>query len=332
MTGQTFAPPSPWLRNSYVQTILPFLVKRAPRLCLDRERWELPDGDFLDVDICRPPADAGPPRGFAILLHGLEGSSRARYMLGTMELCPARRILAIAVNFRTCSGVPNRLPRAYHCGDSEDLGHVVAEVRRRFPGLPGAIVGYSAGGNVALKWLAEERGRVPAEIRGAAVASVPFSLRAVAEHNDRAPHFLIREFFLRTLRPKALAKAVRFPGLLDPAAVRASTTFRAFDHSVTAHLHGFRDAGEYWRRCSSRDLVGAIDVPCLVLGAADDPIVPASVIPVDEIRRNRHLNLEITPHGGHVGWVGGSPLAPRFWAEERAISFVDDLLSREPRS
>jgi predicted alpha/beta-fold hydrolase len=315
--------PQWWLRNAYVQSCFPFFVRRGTALRLERERWETPDGDFVDVDLCRP---REAPRGFVLLLHGLEGSSRARYMLGTLERCVERRLLGISVNFRTCSGTMNRLLRAYHSGDSDELRFFVAETRRRYPGLPGGVIGFSLGGNVLVKWLAEEGAAVPPEVRGAVAVSVPFDIRGVALANDRPQRWLVREFFLRTLRAKALWKAARFPGALDPAAVRAATTIRAFDDAVTAPLHGFRDAEDYWRRASAGPLVGAIKRPCLVMAANDDPIVPSSVIPRDAIRKNPHLTLEETARGGHVGFVAGTARAPRFYAEERAVRWLEEKI------
>jgi hypothetical protein len=317
--------PSRVIANRYVQTIIPFVYRRAVQAPLERERWETPDGDFVDVDLARP---EGPPRALALVLHGLEGSSRARYVLGAIERLTAGGVLALAPNFRACSGELNRLPRLYHCGDSDELRFLVAEALRRRPDLPLVLLGFSAGGNVLVKWLAEEGAAVPAALRASAAVSVPFDLAAVARWNDRLRHKLIREFFLRTLRAKALLKAERHPGVLDPCAVRRASTFCAFDHDVTAALHGFASGEDYWRRASAGPLIGGVRAPLLVLAAEDDPIVPSLVIPREAIARNPHVSLETTPRGGHVGFVAGSPLRPRFFAEERATEFLLERIGR----
>jgi predicted alpha/beta-fold hydrolase len=191
------------------------------------------------------------------------------------------------------------------------------------------VAGFSLGGNVAAKWLGERGADLPAEVRAGAVISVPFDLAACARALD-GPGFwplVYRERFLRMLRRKAVAKAQRFPGLLDATAVRAARTFREFDDRATAPLHGFADAGDYWSRCSAGRFLPGVRRPLLALAAADDPMVPAGALPRAEVRANPAVELQVLPGGGHVGFVAGPPWSFRFWAEGRAAEFLAARLS-----
>jgi predicted alpha/beta-fold hydrolase len=229
-------------------TITASLARAPLRLPLRRERWELPDGDFLDVDRLDA-ADRDAP--LLVICHGLEGSSRSGYVLGVMDRARARGLATCALNFRGCSGELNRLPRFYHSGETGDLAHALERLAEERPGRTIGLVGFSLGGNVVTKLLGERGAEIPA--RAAAVVSVPFDLAGCCAALD-GPGLLTRvyrERFLRTLRPKALAKARRFHGLLDEARVREARTLRAYDDAVTAPLHGFADAGDYYARSSS---------------------------------------------------------------------------------
>ncbi|MGH7297230.1 MAG: YheT family hydrolase [Polyangiaceae bacterium] len=311
------------LGNAYVQTAYPVLVRRPRAVPVVRERWETPDGDFLDVDICAP---EGPARGFLVLLHGLEGSTHSGYVRGSMVLARARGIAAIGLNFRTCGGEPNRLVRTYHSGETGDAAFVVARAIERWPGLPGAVCGFSLGANVALKWMGEEGDALPAAIRGGVAVSCPFDLARCAARLDALVNWPIREHFLLPMRRKAAEKARRFPGRFDARAAARATTLRAFDDAFTAPVHGFRDAEDYWRRASSAPFLAAIARPALIVQALDDPLIPEEAIPRAALAMHRHVKLEAHRRGGHVGFVHGSALSPRYWAEERAIEFVGGLL------
>jgi hypothetical protein len=317
--------PARGLAHPFAQTVFGVLTRRAPALPIARERVETEDGDFLDLDWLEARGDA-PARGFVALVHGLEGSARSPYMLGALALAHARGLAAVAMNFRSCSGEPNRLARSYHSGETGDLALVLRRVAARWPRLAGAVIGFSLGANVTLKWLAEQGERAPEAVRGGVAISCPFDLGACARRLDERSGWWLRVHFLRTLRRKALVKAAQFPGRLDEAAIRRASTFRTFDDIVTAPLHGFRDAEEYWRLASSGASLGDIRRPALLLSAEDDPLIPASSIPVAAARANPALRLEVTARGGHVGFVAGSVLAPRFWAEERAIAFAERLI------
>jgi uncharacterized protein len=316
--------PARWLPGAHAMTVFASVARLHPRPRARRERWELPDGDFLDVDLLgAPPSDAPA----LVILHGLEGSSRAPYVRGLAALALRAGLAPVAVNFRGCSGTPNRLARSYHSGDTGDLAHVVRGLAARRPGRPIVLCGFSLGGNVVVKWLGERGDDLPPEVRGGAAISVPFDLARAARALDAAGFWSLvyRERFLRKLRAKALEKARRFPGSLDPAVIRAADTFAAFDAAVTAPLHGFPSAEAYWAECSGARFVPGVRRPLLLVAAVDDPIVPGDTVPVEAARANPAVTLVATEAGGHVGFVAGSPFWPSFWAEARAAAFVAEL-------
>lgn len=327
----TYAP-APWLPGGHAMTVFASVARVFPRPRARRERWELPDGDFLDVDRYAPPAVAGTPatpRPVLVVCHGLEGSSRAGYVRGLVAVALSRGLDALAMNFRGCSGAPNRLPRAYHSGDTGDLAHVVDRLVAEAPGRPVLLAGFSLGGNVVAKWLGERGDALPREVLGAAVISVPYDLAASARAIDGAGFWswVYRERFLRRLRGKLADKARRFPGALDFARAAGARSFAEYDAAVTAPLHGFPSAEDYWSRSSSGPLLGGVRRPLLALSSLDDPIVPAETIPVAAARANRHVTLETTEAGGHVAFVSGWPFWPSFWAERRAVDFLTALAS-----
>ena len=307
--------PAPWLFGPNLMTVFGPIFRPGPHVPLTRERWELSDGDFVDVDRMAGPRDAP----LLLLLHGLEGSSSAHYIRGLLAQAEARHWRALALNFRGCSGDMNRLVRSYHSGETGDLGELV----RR--GLVEAdrivLAGCSLGGNVLVKWLGEQGASVPREIKAAVALSVPFDLALSARTLD-GPGFwrwVYRTRFLRTLKRKSLAKLKKFPGAADPDRVRRARTLFEFDDALTARVHGFGSAPDYYAQSSSRSFVERVRVPLLLLSAADDPFIPAQCIPRPA---NRSVTLEISPEGGHLGFVEGPPWRPRFYAERRAVEFL----------
>ncbi len=306
-------------------TVYAHLARLARRAPARRERWELPDGDFLDVD--RYPA-ASPDAPLVVVCHGLEGSSRAPYVRSFVAAALARGFAAVALNLRSCSGEPNRLPRLYHAGDTGDVAHAAERLTAERPGRPLVLAGFSLGGNIVATWMGERGDALPREVRAAAVVSVPFDLARSARAIDGPGlmNLVYRERFLRRLRRKALAKARRFPGTVDPAAARGARTFAAFDDGVTAPLHGFASAHDYWARSSSGRYLGGGRRPLLAIAAADDPLVPPESLPLERARANPLVSLEVLPAGGHVAFVAGNPWRPRWWADARAVAFLAEAV------
>jgi predicted alpha/beta-fold hydrolase len=297
-------------------------------LAYRRERLDTPDGDFIDLDwIDQHPVVPDAP--FLIVLHGLEGSSRAKYVLGVLSEAAAHGWDGVAVNFRSCSGELNRLPRFYHSGETEDLDFVVSTLVARSPQRPLALAGYSLGGNVLLKWLGERGQKVPDQVRAAAAVSVPYDLGVAAHCVDHGVGRVYGHVFLRTLKAKALAKAARFPGLVDPQLVRGLFSFAQFDEHVTAPIHGFASARDYWTRSSSLPWLDAICRPTLLISACDDPFLPSTHLPRDTVAQSSFLEAEFTPRGGHVGFIEGAwPGAERYWADRRVTAFLTSVTRR----
>lgn len=319
--------PAWWLRGRHAQTIGGKVFRPDLRIALERERLETPDGDFLDLDIAPAPR-AGAP--VVLVLHGLEGSARRRYMLVTYRELLARGLQPVGLNFRSCSGEPNRTPRFYHSGETDDLRYILGELAGRFPDTPIGAVGFSLGGNVLLKYLGEEGAGEP-YLTAAVAISVPYDL---AEGCRRLESGLMgrvyTEYFMRNLRRKMEAKAALLEQHCDLAAVRRARTLREFDDAATAPLHGFRDAADYYERSSSARFLNGIRVPTLLLHAEDDPFLPSCGIPRDAARENPFLVAGLTERGGHVGFITGPvPWAVRFWAEEEAARFLGEQLAQD---
>ncbi len=328
----TYAP-ARWLPSAHAMTVFASVARVFPRPRGRRERWELPDGDFLDLDRYLPDPSGGDDPAAAplvVICHGLEGSSRTGYVRGLVAMALSRGLGALALNFRGCSGEANRLPRFYHSGETGDLALVVDRLVAERPGRPLLLAGFSLGGNVVVKYLGERGEAAPAEVLGALAVSVPFDLALCAGAID-GPGFWSRVYrtrFMRRLRRKAAEKGRRFPGAFDAAAAAGARTFAEFDAIVTAPLHGFASAEDYWARCSARRFLAGVRRPLLAVSSLDDPIVPAPAIPFAEARANPAVTLETTAAGGHVAFVGGWPFRPTFWAERRGADFLAALAAK----
>jgi predicted alpha/beta-fold hydrolase len=328
--------PAPWLPGPHLQTVWGNLTRNRRSADRLRETLETPDGDELVLDRLEPPhaAAAGTPR--LLVLHGLEGSSDSVYVHGLMGLARARNWRAIALNFRSCARmpgdtslwIPNRRPRLYHSGETTDLGFVLERLSHEEAEDPSPLLvaGVSLGGNVLLKWLGEN----PAQtiVRAAAVISVPFDLGAGGRYMETGLGPLYVRHLLSTLRRKAVDLAARFPeaaSKLDVPALLAAKTFFAFDDAATAPLHGFAGAQDYYERSSSLRFVGRIATPTLAISAQDDPFLPARVLEDVAREKSAAVELLVTRHGGHAGFVGGT-WRPRYWAEERAVEWLASRL------
>jgi predicted alpha/beta-fold hydrolase len=317
--------PAWWLPGPHAQTIAGRMLRLGRSFPLRRERIETPDGDFLDLDFTPAPRE-GAPR--VLLLHGLEGSARRGYALITYAELAAAGLQGVGLNFRSCSGEPNRLPRLYHSGETGDLRFVLDHLAERFPDVRRGAIGFSLGGNVLLKLLGEEGEGARRWLETAVAISVPYDLAAGADHLERsAMGRFYRRRFVRSLQRKLEAKRALVADEVDLHRALRARTFREFDDAATAPLHGFADAAEYYRLSSSARYLEAIRIPTLLLHAEDDPFLPPHALPREAIARNPYLVPVITSRGGHVGFIGGPPWAPRFWAESEAVRFLAARLS-----
>ncbi|HET9929917.1 MAG TPA: hydrolase [Polyangiaceae bacterium] len=317
--------PAWWVPGAHAQTLWAKFARPRPRLPTRIERWPTPDEDF--VDILRLDAAADRPRLF--LLHGLEGTVRSHYVGGLFQMAWQRGWGADMLVFRSCGDEPNRARRFYHSGETGDLGYCIDRVLGDFTQAPLVLCGVSLGGNVLLKWLGEHGGQLPPRIRAAAAVSVPFDLERGSRHVSRGFSRIYERHFLRTLRQKAVAKHERFPDLFDLNTMRRARTLYEFDDAVTAPIHGFRSAQDYYSRSSSLGYLDRIRVQTLLLSARDDPFLPAAVL--DEVSRIALRNASLVPEfhdrGGHVGFVGGTPWSPRYFVELRVGAFFDEALA-----
>jgi len=290
------------------------------------ERWRTPDDD--EVELHR--VDAPPGRPHLLLLHGLEGGPQSHYVGGLLDQARRRGWGAELLVFRSCGPVPNRARRFYHSGETEDLALVVDRLAAEHPGSPLLVAGVSLGGNVLLKYLGERGDRVPAAVRAAAAVSVPYDLGRGSRHIGRGFGRVYERHFVRSLRRKALEKLARYPDLYASERLAAARSLLEFDDVVTAPVHGFASADDYYDRSSSLRFLAGIRRPTLLLSAEDDPFLPAEVL--DEVRRvargNDCLDVDFVPHGGHAGFVGGRlPWRPVYWAEDRVIGFLAEVLA-----
>jgi uncharacterized protein len=294
-----------WLPGGNLQTIWAATRSRRhlgqpPRFV--RERWNTPDGDFIDVDHIASPAP-GAARRHLVLFHGLEGSFESQYAQAFCAIAEQRGWACSVPHFRGCSGELNLAPRAYHSGDFEEVGWILARLRER-AGAPLLVVGISLGGNALLRW-AEESGPAAAAT-AAAVCAVcsPIDLAAAGRAIDRGFNWLVySRMFLRTMKPKALAKLDQHPGLFSRDRLLAARTLYEFDNVFTAPLHGFKDTPDYWARASAKPHLAAIRIPALVLHARNDPFVPAASLPAHV--QGGHVQLWQPDEGGHVGFPHG---------------------------
>jgi len=317
--------PARWLRGRHAQTIGGRVLRRERPLPFRRERVETPDGDFVDLDF--PELGVGAAAPMVVLLHGLEGFARRGYALNVYRELAARGVAAVGLNFRSCSGEPNRKARFYHSGDTGDIRHVLKLLAARWPERHLGAVGFSLGGNALLKYLGEEG--AAALVSAAAAVSVPYDLGAGADLLER--NRMGRWYtgmFIKTLIDKAEAKGpLMHAAGIDLERVRRARTFREFDDAATAPLHGFAGAADYYRRSSSAGFVSRIRVPTLLLQADDDPFLPPEAFPWEAVRANPWVQAVLTSGGGHVGFIGGSAFRPVFWAERQAARFLAERLA-----
>lgn len=314
-----------WLKTAHLQTVYPALLRKvATPPIMHRERLITPDQDFIDVVFCGEGAQP-----IVMLLHGLSGSSKSGYIVGLQSALWRQGWRSAALNFRGCSGEPNRLARCYHSGDTEDIDFLYRTLREREPDTPLAAVGFSLGGNVLLKWLGEQGANI--SLVAAAAVSVPLVLNICASKLDRGFSKIYRKHLLSELKHYLEAKLhyLKRHGIDEEAAkierlgdLSGVDSFWQYDDRVVARLHGFKDVHDYYRRSSSRQFLKSIRVPTLLIQALDDPFMTPEVLPGPE-ELSASVIMEVTSRGGHVGFVcGRNPLKPNYWLEQRIPCFL----------
>jgi len=304
-----------WLPGGHAQTIWPLLIKQEA-LKLRRERWDTPDGDFIDVDW----VDGPPQAPLLVLFHGLEGSSRSHYELSTAHACRKAGWRLALPHFRGCSGELNRRPRAYHSGDSDEIDWILRRLQAANGGRPLHAAGISLGGNALLKW-AGERGAAAAElVTGVAAICAPLDLAACGHHLARGFNRVYTQYFLKTLKAVSAARLRQFPGLFDEARMLAAINLYQFDDAVTAPVHGFAGADDYWQRASAKPWLKSIAVPAVAVNPKNDPFLPAAYLP-STADVSPQVRLEQPAGGGHVGFVSGAFPGNLDWLPQRLLHF-----------
>ncbi|MEO6353291.1 MAG: alpha/beta fold hydrolase [Oxalobacteraceae bacterium] len=306
----------PWLPNGHLQTIYPATCIAKPPVAYRRQRWDAPDGDFIDIDFVDGPI--GQP--FVVLFHGLEGSSDSHYARALMALIAARGWSGAVPHFRGCSGEPNRTPRFYHSGDTQELDWIIRRLRTEMQHASRFYAaGASLGGNVLLRWLGESQHQ--AEIIDAACAvSAPLDLAQGGAALSHGINRLYTHMFLKTMKAKSLQKLQQFPGLFDRKKMLQARNLYDFDNIVTAPLHGYRDTNDYWDRASARHVLGDITLPTLVLNARNDPFLPGRHLPLQAAAA---VLLDYPEQGGHIGFASGALPGNLDWLPQKMLGFLD---------
>jgi uncharacterized protein len=315
--GEYMAPA--WLPGGQLQTIYAYCLRQTPAFTYRRERWETPDGDFIDLDWL----DAFTHESrLLVLFHGLEGCSRSHYAVSLMNQLRGEGWCGVVPHFRGCGGEINRLPRGYHAGDSAELGWILYRLKKEKPRSRLHVVGISMGGNDLLKWLGQQGDHALDVVHRAVAVSVPLDLQIAANQLDHGWNRLTyTRDFLRTMKPKVLKKIAAHGLDLDPRVIRATSTFREIDNLYTAPIHGFRDADDYWMRSSSRSWLRHIKVPTLLINARNDPFFPGHALPKrSEVAEA--VALEYPESGGHLGFVSGRFPGQFNWLPRRILSFL----------
>ncbi|MDZ7771167.1 MAG: alpha/beta fold hydrolase [Balneolaceae bacterium] len=286
--------PAAWCRGGHAQTIASSLLGDTSKPPHRRVEIPTPDDDFLELDLAGE-ENEGP---CVVLFHGLEGSSDRYYMASMMRALATEGFAACAVNFRSCGSRMNRRPRFYHSGETDDYRTVFEWADRHFPGRRLTAVGFSLGANALLKYLGEEGGETP--LYAAAAVSAPYDLKLGSLALSRGFNRLYEQLFLRTLRQKLARKREHHPELPS----FEGTTLYGFDHKVTAPVHGFNGAEDYYYTCSARRFLEDIRTPSLLVHSREDPICPVEALPMQKILANPDLDYLLTDSGGHVGFRG----------------------------
>lgn len=310
-----------WLPGGHLQTIYSALIISAPEVDYQRERWDTPDGDFIDVDWLIPTNGNVDDSPLVVFFHGLEGNSERDYVRSLMDLLQRKGWRGVAVNFRGCSGEPNRLPRAYFAGDSAEIDWILRRLRAQYPTTPLFATGVSLGANALLKWTGEYGAQAREIIDAVVTVSAALDLQVTGNTLDRGGfNQFYTDYFLESLKKKAAQKLEQFPGLFNGESLENIKTLREFDDLVTAPLHGFKNTDDYWTRASSKPYLVDIRVPTLLINARNDPFLPESALPV-AAEVSTAVTLEFPETGGHVGFVSGSFPGKHEWLPERILEF-----------
>jgi len=318
--------PNPLLQNTHIQTVLGATVREQSGIEFRRERIELPDGDFVDLDFADPEgatwAELGNHKPIAMFIHGLEGNARSGPACQIYRDLSRRGVRCLGMNLRSCSGEINRTARLYHAGATEDVAFVHKWLEKRFPGIPIGFIGVSLGGNILLKYLGENGEQLAGRVAAAVAISPPFDLLAGSYVMAQGVGKLYTQRLLAPLKEKVRGIAPLVKDIVDLDRLDDVSDFRTFDDLYTAKLHGFDGVDHYYESQSSQNFLEGIRVPTLLLRAQDDPFFDPADLPRRIVARNPYLYASFPAHGGHVGFVEGTPGNYGFWAERQTTRFL----------
>lgn len=322
--------PSWWAINRHVQTIYPRFFQKRAKIDFRHERLPLPDGDFVNLAWV---GDTKKARGLVVMFHGLEGSIKSHYANDMAANLQQQGYLVVLMHFRGCGGENNLLPRAYHSGETQDAWYFINWLEQQYPDLPKVAIGFSLGANMLLKLLGEQPQQTL--LRAAIAISPPFRLEQCALSINQGFARLYQAYLLKSMVNKLLSKmqSLDYGGLLkiNGTGAKALKNFREFDEHVTATLHGFAGADDYYQRCSAVHFIHKIQTPTLVLHAKDDPFMNERVLP-NEDQLSSDVRLELSEKGGHVGFMQGTPWRPVIWTHQRVNAFFADFLTNKQNS
>ncbi len=328
MIKQSSFEPCKWGKNAHVQTFWPTIIERHQQISYIHQRLETEDGDFLDLAwSALPVGNCTSP--ILVLFHGLEGSVESPYIKRIFKAARSEGWVAILMHFRGCSGEPNKKIRRYHSGETADTDFLLHYLKKRFPRAPLFAVGFSLGGNALLKYQGEKKENSP--LKAAIAVSVPFKLDSCATKLETGFSRVYQKYLMSCLKSNIKKKM----SLLDYSdyislsedQIDQLKTFREFDEHITAPIHGFKGADDYYEKCSSRQYLKDIKNRTLIIQAKDDPFISVDAIPGKQ-ELSEDVTLELSERGGHVGFIsGGGLFTPRYWLEERIPRYIKDRLA-----
>lgn len=317
----SYTPPM-WLYNGHLQTIIPSLFRKVRNIYFHRERIATIDNDFLDLDWLKSDNER-----VVIISHGLEGDSQRPYVKGMAKAFHEAGWDVLAWNFRGCSGEVNKTLRFYHSGATDDLHAVVSHALDVGHYGEVALIGFSLGGNLTLKYLGEDIGKLPEQIIGAAVFSVPLHLHSSSRQISRRGNWVYSRRFLKRLKRKVETKSRVLPDQLTMEHFDSIRSLEDFDDFYTAPLHGFGNAKAYYEACSAIRFIDEINVPTLIVNAANDPFLSPECFPMEQAKDHPNVYLEVPAEGGHCGFSLAN-IQGVYWSEIRALEFLGSIDSR----
>ena len=305
--------PSILFKSAHFNTIYKTLFNKQT-IRYKRERITTPDNDFLDLDFSKVGSNT-----LVIAMHGLEGNSQSKYIISAINFLNTHKIDCVVLNFRGCSGEDNLHLYSYNSGKTDDLDVTINYILEHYNYKNIILLGYSMGGNITLKYVGETNS-IASEIKGAITISVPCDLEGSSYALATWNNYFYMNRFLKTLKEKTVLKITNFPeNTIDKEAVLKAKTFKDFDNAVTAPLFGYKNANDYWAKCSSKPFLPSINKPTLVINALDDSFLSESCYPFNEAKNHRYLNLETPKYGGHVGFNTSYFKKDLLWMQQQKV-------------